>query len=170
MADYEAPEGAFTVKRIIGRSLRKLHDKERRAWDKKRAQMEREKRSALGLQRRRRYSDARTAEGKALRMLMDKIVADLGGMTELNAGQVLILGRVREKLIVLMQIGKYVDEQESVIRGDGDLLPCLGKAYISYSETVRRDVVALYDMARKKGDKIPDLEAYLKAKAVEGSG
>jgi hypothetical protein len=63
-----------------------------------------------------------------------------------------------------MQIGSYVDKQESVITKEGALLPCLGKGYTTFAESLRRDVEALYTTAKK-----PKAMSYEKAlKAIEG--
>jgi hypothetical protein len=113
---------------------------------------------------RKRYSDARTTEGRQLRAVINGLITDLGGMPNLTAGQLLILDRIKEKLVVLTQIGQYVDKQPSAITDGGDLLPCLGRGYTGYSEAVRRDVLALYEIASRKPSPVSDLAAYLKQK------
>ena len=79
--------------------------------------------------------------------ILRNLVLDVG--PELSTGQCLILDRVREKLIVLMQIGAYVDLQESIINDKGDLIGCLGRGYTSFSEALRRDLEALYGTGKK---------------------
>jgi hypothetical protein len=116
---------------------------------------------AYSQQVRQRYSDARTTEGRALRAVMDELRKDLGTV---SVGQSLILGRVREKLIVLMQIGAYVDKQPSAITAKGELLPCLGRGYTAFSEALRRDVELLYVMAKRTPSKVPSLSEYLASK------
>jgi hypothetical protein len=113
------------------------------------------------VQVRQRYSDARTTEGRALRAVMDGLRKDLGTV---SIGQSLILGRVREKLIVLMQIGSYVDKQPSAITAEGELLPCLGRGYTAFSEALRRDVELLYVMAKRTPARVPSLSEYLASK------
>ena len=78
---------------------------------------------------------------------MNALVEECG--PDPTAAQYLILDRVREKLIVLMQIGQYVDRQPCVITKEGALLPCLGKGYTTYAESLRRDLEALQTMVRK---------------------
>ena len=108
---------------------------------------------------RKRYADGRTREGKALQAVIRGLASDVG---ELSAGQALILDRIREKLVVLMQIGAYVDKQPSCITPTGELLPCLGRGYTAFSEALRRDVELLYSMAARKPSKAPDLQTYLR--------
>ena len=96
---------------------------------------------------RKRYSDKRTREGRQLQAIINNLILDLG--PDLSASQCLLLDRIREKLIVLMQIGKYVDHQPSIINDKGELLPCLGRNYTTYAESLRRDLEALYNTAKK---------------------
>jgi hypothetical protein len=96
---------------------------------------------------RKRYSDKRTSEGRALATVMANLQMDLG---ELSTGQEILLSRIKEKLITLMQIGKYIDEQASLINGKGELLPALGRNYLAFAESLRRDIQSLYDLVSKK--------------------
>ena len=114
---------------------------------------------------RRKYSDGRTVQGKALKGALDALSDDLGG--DLGAGQLLILSRVREKLITLSCIGEWIDRQPSVLTDQGELLPVLKSSYLGYSESLRKDVEWLYSMASRRPSRVPDLEAYLKAKKVD---
>jgi hypothetical protein len=109
--------------------------------------MKNSKHGAYSKHVRRRYSDKRTTEGKQLAAIIKALVNDCG--PDLTAAQYIILDRVREKLIVLMQIGQYVDRQPCVITKEGALLPCLGKGYTTYAESLRRDLEALRTMAKK---------------------
>jgi hypothetical protein len=107
----------------------------------------RTKHGAFSKRMRRRYTDRRTKEGRHLQRVLDRLIEDIG--PDLSAGQYLILDRIREKLIVLMQIGAYVDKQKSVITHKGALLPCLGKNYTTYAESLRRDLEALYKIVKR---------------------
>jgi hypothetical protein len=110
---------------------------------------------------RKRYSDRRTTEGQALAAVMEQIEADLGGPREINAAMRIILGNVRSKLIVLWQLSDYLDRQVSLVRDeDQEALPCL-KMYMQTSESLRRDLDKLAEMATKKPAKVPDLGTYL---------
>jgi hypothetical protein len=105
-----------------------------------------------------KYQDKRTREGKQLAAIREAIITDIGGQGALNAGQRLMLDNLMSVLVVITQVGKYVDEQPSVITG-GDLLPVLRKSFISYLNTCGRLVETLYGL-RKPKDR-PDLKRYL---------
>jgi hypothetical protein len=101
----------------------------------------------------------RTSEGKRLKVVLDSVVGDLGGPAELNAAQQVLLGSFRGKLIVLFQISDYLDKLQSIINKDGYILPVLGQTYLSYSESVRRDLETLYGLSRSQlRRKVPKLE------------
>jgi hypothetical protein len=108
---------------------------------------------------RRRYSDKRTIEGRQIATIMQGLADDLGGSNELTSAQRLLLDNIRSKLIVLFQIGAFVDKQESIINPAGELLPCLGRNYTTYAESLRRDLEALSAISRKP--QAPDLQKYL---------
>jgi len=90
---------------------------------------------------RKRYTDKRTTEGHQLHMVIKGLKEDIG--QDLSTAQCLLLDRIREKLIVLLQIGKYVDQQPSIIDKDGKLIGCLSHGYSTFSECLRRDLEAL---------------------------
>jgi hypothetical protein len=113
--------------------------------------MKNSKHGAYSRHVRKRYSDRRTTEGKRLAAIMNALVEECG--PDPTVAQYLILDRVREKLIVLMQIGQYVDRQPCVITKEGSLLPCLGKGYTTYAESLRRDLETLQKMAKKGSGK-----------------
>ena len=109
-----------------------------------------------------RYTDARTTEGRELRATMDALRADLGGI---SAGQSIILSRVREKIIVLNRMGGYLDKLPVVITNKGELLGFLRSGYVTFSEALRRDIELLYALAgRKLPGRVPDLAGYLNGK------
>lgn len=114
-----------------------------------------------------RYKDGRYLEAKQLRGVMKSLIEDLGGSRNVTAAQRLLLDNVRSKLIVLLQISKYVERQESIINDKGEILPCLGRNYTSFSEGLRRDLLALSAMGKK-----PTPVSYDKALQVleEGKG
>ena len=108
---------------------------------------------------RKRYTDLRTTEGKQLQGIIDRIRADLGG--DLDEMQNILLARIKEKLLILIQIGQYVDLQESVIQ-DGDLIGCLSSSYIAYDNSLTRSLTLLYNsIGKKKSRKIPSLDQWI---------
>ncbi len=98
---------------------------------------------------RRKFEDKRTGFGRQLSRIMGDLVIDLGGQAALGSAQRLLLENIRSKLIVLLQISKYISTQESIISESGELLPCLGRNYTTYSESLRRDLEALFQLKRK---------------------
>lgn len=113
---------------------------------------------------RQRYNDKRTTEGRNLASVMRGRIEDLGGQANLTSAQRLLLDNIRSKLIVVLQISKYVDQHTSIINSKGELLPCLGRNYTVYTESLRRDLEALFSIKRKS-----DPITYQKAlKALQG--
>lgn len=94
--------------------------------------------------------------------VMDSLVEDLGGPAQISAGQQILLGNIRSRLITLWQIGEFADRQESVISEGGQLLPCLGKNYTSFAEGLRRDLESLYSLASKNPKRAPSIRDVLK--------
>lgn len=117
---------------------------------------------AYSKQIRRRYTDGRTKEGKQLQAVMDSLVDDLGGQENLSAAQRVLLSTIESKLIVVLQIGKYIDQQEEIIR-NGELLPVLGKNYLAYLNSLRLALDQLYKNHSAKS-KVPTIEEYLAMK------
>jgi hypothetical protein len=107
---------------------------------------------------RKRYSDLRTGEGQRLKAVIDAITADLGGPEGINAGQQVLLGGLQSKLIVIFQISDYLDKQSRIVDAEGKLLPCLGQNFLSYTESIRRDLEAIYGFTRSRKTKVPSLE------------
>ena len=113
---------------------------------------------------RQRYSDKRTSEGRQLKAIIDSLMDDLGGHESITAAQRLILDNIKSKLIVILQIGKYVDQQPSIINSVGELIPCLSRNYTAYAEGLRRDLESLFGYKRK-----PNHQSYEKVvKSLEG--
>jgi len=110
---------------------------------------------------RKRYSDKRTSEGRALAEIMDQIEEDLGGPKEITASMRIILGNVKSKLIIQWQLSAYLDRQTTLVReADQEALPCL-KMFLSTSESIRKDLDKLSELARKRPTRTPDLASYV---------
>jgi len=112
-----------------------------------------------------RYGDHRYREAKELRSIIQELVTDLGGQEALTAAQTLLLDNIRSKLIVVLQISKYVQSQESIITDGGEPLPCLGRNYTTYAESLRRDLETLFAIRRK-----PARQSYEKAMKLLAEG
>lgn len=121
-----------------------------------------EKHGGYAKQTRRRYSDKRTREGKQLSAIMDGIIQDLGGQDSLTASQRLILSGISSKLILLNQISAYCDKQRSLLDQDGQVLACLKQTFLTYWDSLRRDLEALFGFDRRK-QKVSRYKAALEA-------
>ena len=112
---------------------------------------------------RQKYSDRRTTEGKQPADIMSGLVSDLGGQGAITNAQRLTLANIRTKCIVLLQIGKYIDKQDSVINSNDELIPCLGRGFTAYSEAIRRDLEALFKFNQGKKNAVPSIEDIIQA-------
>jgi len=100
---------------------------------------------------RQRYGDKRYREGKQLARIMKGLREELGGNGNISMAAQLILDSIKSKIVVILQIGKYVDRQIEIIDPKtGELLPCLGRNFTVYAESLRRDLQALASMAGSK--------------------
>lgn len=125
------------------------------------------KHGAFSTHTRKRYSDKRTSEGKQLAGIIQGIVDDLGGPEGLTASQRLLLDGIRSKLVVILQVGKYADEQKSLIDPDGQVLACLRSTFLSYQESLRRDLECLHGLDRRQKKPGPSLAEWIKENATK---
>ena len=117
------------------------------------------KHGAFSVQIRQRYSDKRTREGKQLAQIIKGLKEDLGGNGNIPMAAQIILDSIKSKIVVILQIGKYVDKQiELIDPKTGELLPCLGRNFTAYTESLRRDLEALAAIASKKTSRLPTLD------------
>jgi hypothetical protein len=109
--------------------------------------------------KRKRFKDLRSQEGQWLKAVTTQLIDDLGGAESLNAGEQLILSSLETKLITLFLIGEYVDQQMEVVDSETkELLPVLQRSFLSYSESVRRDLEHLYGgKFGKKSKRVPTI-------------
>jgi hypothetical protein len=102
--------------------------------------------------------DKRTRMGKQMAIARDNLLADCGG--EPSQAQLILLDRIMEKIVFLLAISQYALDQETVIDETGKLIPCLGQSYLSYSEALRRDLLAFKGLSDdgKGRDKVPTIQ------------
>jgi len=69
------------------------------------------------------------------------------------------LSTVETKLITIHLIGEYIDKQMEVVDPETkELLPVLQRSFLSYSESIRRDLEHLYgNKFGKKSKKVPTI-------------
>lgn len=111
--------------------------------------------------------DGRSELGVAQRRLRSRIEADLGGTENLSTQERLIVDRIVKKILMIEAIETYAFSRRSILKRNGDLIGCLGKNYLAYSAELRRDLLALGLQRRAKD--VPDLKAYLAARATQPS-
>ena len=106
-----------------------------------------------------RFSDLRSQEGKWLKAVTTQLVDDLGGAESLNAAEQIILSTVETKLITIHLIGEYIDKQMAVVDSETkELLPVLQRSFLSYSESICRDLEHLYgNKFGKKPKRVPTI-------------
>jgi len=127
-----------------------------------------EKHGAHAVHVRKRYNDGRSREGKRLKSIIDGLIRDLGG-GPLNRAQELILEGIKSKIIITLQISKYINENMgSIVSKQGELLPVLRNDYNMYAESLRRDLETLFLM--KRTVKHSDYEKAVEALQGKGIG
>jgi hypothetical protein len=115
---------------------------------------------------RKRYGDCRTQEGQRLRAVREALVESVGGPEGMTPAQGLILAGMEAKLIVTWEISDYVGRQESIIDPKtSELLACLNRNFIAYSESLRRDLITFYGLNRHqiRRERLPKLEDLIQA-------
>jgi len=90
-----------------------------------------------------RYSDLRTRDGKELQAIMKAIEKDIG--KPFDARQSLLMSLIRSKVIIIMQIGKYLESQESIVDYDkGSVAHVVDKTFFHASKSLRSALNELY--------------------------
>jgi hypothetical protein len=74
----------------------------------------------------------------------ETICEDYGGEDRMSASQIILLDRAVSKLGCLRLMEEFA--RESGIMSDGELIPCLRKSYLAFSNSLRRDLEALKDL------------------------
>ena len=120
---------------------------------------------------RKRYSDLRTRDGKALQAILDAIKEDIG--PELDARQNLILALIREKLIIILQIAKYIETSPYLIDWQSGTVPyIIDHTFPRYSAGLMKLLDSLYGddgIKGRKGITYEDVIASIKAEAAAGA-
>jgi hypothetical protein len=76
---------------------------------------------------------------------------DLGGESAVTVAQRLILARVKQKLISLDLIGKWLDHRRELLVSEaGEVPPVLRGPYLTLSDSMRKDLEVLYNLAAKR--------------------
>ncbi len=125
--------------------------------------------------------DGRTALGKAAKRLQDELVADIGGWESVGAGKRILIDKVIVNSIFIHTVERYIFERGSVLDGDGEVCPALGKFYNAACNRMRLDLLALglerrtrepktiHDLLAEAGDKGPSV-LMVKRRGIQGYG
>lgn len=104
---------------------------------------------------RQRFDDKRTGQGRALHEALTALAQHFGGPEAVSSPMsLLIYSCIRPKLIVLMQIGIWVNKQTEIVRPDGTIPAVLGANYLAYTNSLRRDLETLTNLAKEAGAKV----------------
>ena len=101
-----------------------------------------------------RYSDKNTAEGKALVAVMQAIEKDIG--KPFDARQSLVMSLIRSKVVIIMQIGKYLESIAEIVDYEQGSVPhVVDKTFFHASASLRSALNELYSgkNAKQKGKK-----------------
>jgi hypothetical protein len=104
-----------------------------------------------------RFDDKRTGQGRALHEAITSLVGHFGGPEQVTPPmQILIDSAVRPKLIILLTISRWVNRQaeDGIVDKNGDVPNVLGKHYLAYTNSLRRDLESLSNMAKDAGSNI----------------
>jgi hypothetical protein len=112
-----------------------------------------------------RNLDRRRADDQALIAFQEGVIADLGGLDEIDMLQSSLIDRAVECVIILRSMGAYAEER-GVMAEDGNLVPCLRSSYIAYLNSFRLTMESIYSRAGKsKKAKIPSIKDIIEGKA-----
>lgn len=84
---------------------------------------------------------------------------------DLTTAELILIDRIVTKLGIVRCIEEHC--RETVVMEKGELVPSLGKNYITYCNSVRSDLRAL-GIEGKVADDVIDLGTYIKSKADQG--
>lgn len=102
-----------------------------------------------------KFSDRRTERGKALHEALKALVEHFGGPEAVSAPMTMLIdSSIRPKLIVLMLIAEWVDQQTNVVNAAGGMPPVLDRNYLAYTNSLRLDLLALSQIAKESGQNI----------------
>lgn len=112
--------------------------------------------------------DMRSEAGQAIKRLQTRLETDLGGADNLSTQERLIVDRIVKKALIVEALESYALSRRTIFKRNGELIGCLGRHYLSYTEALRRDLQALGLQRRAKD--VPNLQDYLQARARQTDG
>lgn len=109
--------------------------------------------------------DMRSEVGQAIKRLQTRLETDLGGADALSTQERILLDRIVKKVLIIEALETYALSRRSIFKRNGEMIGALGRHYLSYTEALRRDLLAVGLQRRAKD--VPNLEAYLQARASQ---
>lgn len=108
--------------------------------------------------------DMRSEAGQAIKRLRTQLETDLGGADTLSTQERLLVDRIVKKALIIEALETYALSRRSIFKRNGELIGALGRHYLSYTEALRRDLLAV-GLGRRAKD-VPNLSDYLNARAA----
>lgn len=108
--------------------------------------------------------DMRSEAGQAIKRLRLQLEADLGGQESLSCQERILVDRIAKKVLIVEALETYALSRKSIFKRNGELIGCLGRHYLSYTEALRRDLLAV-GLGRRAKD-VPSLSDYLSDRAA----
>jgi hypothetical protein len=98
---------------------------------------------------RNRYSNPSTAEGKSLQAIMQAIEKDIG--KPFDARQSLLMSVIRSKIIVVMQVSKFLESTPDLINYEKGTVPAVvDRTFSAASTSLRSALKELYETGNEK--------------------
>lgn len=94
--------------------------------------------------------------------VINEMIADLGGESEITASQKIIISAIRQNLIFLSLVNEWLAQQPSIIDVKGDILSPLNGFYLACQNTVTRNC---RELGLKRVSPVDSFEKYLASKA-----
>lgn len=107
--------------------------------------------------------DRRTSIGRYIFDMKKSIIEDIG---DPSPPQQIILELITQKILFIKAIADHCNEQgKQIVNEKGDLLPVLSKNYLAFSNSLVRDLRALFDLQaiKKESARDKDHDGYLAA-------
>lgn len=110
--------------------------------------------------------DRRTSMGKYLEDVKSGFIKEIG---EPSPPQEILLQLIMQKIAFISAIADYCNRQGTqIVNGSGDLLPCLSKSYLAFSNALVRDIKALFELQEIKKEVAADTAREMHRRAIMG--
>jgi hypothetical protein len=90
----------------------------------------------------------------------ENIITDHGGQDRMSAAQIIILDRAIGKLGVCRLMEEFA--RENGIMSSGELIPCLKKNYLAFSNSLRRDLEVLKELGMDQVEPVCSIQEIIR--------